>query len=399
MTMPNAPVRLLSFSMLLGMMGTTMFLVSLSVHFFASKASILAAAGVYVAQFLPVVFLMPIAWRICDRIPTRRVLVSLEIGSAALTALVGLMVILGYDALGFALLAVRGFVEMTTKSARGVAVRLLAPELDVGRANLWVTAGNFVGQTLGAVVGFWLIATASMQAVSLVGVTAFIGSAVICARLPAMIPVGTSTTSANGSLWRAARRTLSRDMALLKALLYLLATVVLLQSLNQVLRVGLPLGWLKLPPELGALNETIGSVGVFVGLLVVWRYFADAIKHIAKLPVLFLIAVFLSSITFFLPPHPVTAFALYFLFMVAFEISYMVAMNSVLSLCRRDEAPTVMVLFYGLGFGGMTIITILMSASADKYGFTWLACALILTSAVVTFLIENYIKRQPLAAD
>ena len=100
---------------------------------------------------------MPLAWRFCDRLPIRSALIGLEVGSAILTAAVGFFVISGYDVLGFVLLALRGFVEMTTKSARGVAVRTLAPENTVSRANLQVNAGNFVGQTLGAVLGFWLI--------------------------------------------------------------------------------------------------------------------------------------------------------------------------------------------------------------------------------------------------
>jgi MFS family permease len=399
MKVPILPIRLLSLSMLFAMFGTNMFLVSLSVHFFESTSSNLAAAGVYVAQFLPAIFLMPIAWKICDRLPFRRALITLEMSSAALTALVGIAVLVGYEIVGFALLAVRGFVEMTTKSARGVAVRNLVPTSDVGRANLWVTAGNFVGQTVGAVVGFWLIATASMEAVLSVGVAAFLISALVCAYLPTIAAVGASNTVAHASLWRAARQTLSRDMGLLRAFFYLLATVVLLQSLNQVVRVGLPLSWLKLPSEIGALNETIGSIGVFVGLMVVWRYFADANQHSNKLPFLFLVAVFFSSVTFFLPPEPVTAFIIYFFFMVTFEVSYMVALNGVLSLCRSDEAPTVMVLFYGLGFGGMTIIALLMGAYVDLYGFTMLALVLIGVSVVLTLLVEYNIKQQSTLSD
>jgi len=386
---PSSTVRLIASSTFVNMLGTNLFLVALSVQFFAQHSSNLAAAAVYVAQFLPVIFLMPLAWRICDRLPIRSALIFLELASSAVTLLVGLAVLAGNFPLALALLCVRGFCEMTTKSARNVAVRSITDETTLSRANTWVMAGNFAGQTLGAVLGFALITGTSTAIVIAVSVAAFLASAAIWLAFPPSPPASQAGPARDGaSLWRAGAAILARDPQILRATIYLIATMVLLQSLNQVVRVGLPLDWLGLPARAGALNEAIGCVGIVTGLLLVGRFFPDAGTKAVPIGFYFCAAVVASALPFLLPREPALAFALYFAFMVLFEMSFMLGMNSALARCRPEESPALMVLVYGTAFGGMTLMTIVMGAAADQLGFLPLALAVLVVGLGFALALE-----------
>ena len=379
----------LGLSMFLGMLGTNLFLVSMSVEYYSSSSSNLAAAAVYVAQFLPSIVLMPLAWRVCDTMPIRAVLVRLEALSCVVTLSVGALVLTGHPQHALALLVLRGFVEMTTKSARNVAVRTLTSAEQVAAANNWIMGANFSGQAVGAVVGFWLITRGSLSAVTASAATTFAISALVCSRLPLIAPLRESADKAP-SLFRTATAILSNDAEKARALAYLLSTVILLQSFNQVLRVGLPLTWLGLPTQTGAVNEIIGSVGVLLGLLVIGRFYRDG-RLIAtrEMRTVFAFAVVASVSPFVLPRWPCVAFPLYLVFMLLFEISFMLSLNGLLARSRKEEAPTLMVLFYGAAFGGMSIVTVMQAAAVDRFGFQAVSAVILSVGLAAAVLTER----------
>ena len=379
-------VRLLAVSMFASTVGTNLMLVALSAHLYTQSSSNLAASGVYVAQFLPIVFLMPLAWRICNRLPLRSALVGLELVSGLVTIVVGLMVVTGWLWLAYVVLVARGFFDMTTKSARNVALKFVCTDGSVAQANNLVTAANFLGQTAGAVLGFVLIANVSILSIALIDAASFLLSALICLRLPSIRAVG-AVDGGLQALWTQGKAALRADLDVMRAMIYLVGTVVLLQSFNQVARVGVPLAWLGLPPHAAALNEIIGTVAVVVGLVIVAAFFTGKKAH-PPLWVFFCAAI-LSVVTPFLTKEPVGSFALYFAFMILFEMSFMISKNQLLARCRDEDTPCLMVIYYGVAFGGMTIATLGMAAAADLSGFHVVTAAIIAAGLSLAFFVER----------
>ncbi|MCE6958345.1 MFS transporter [Cereibacter sphaeroides] len=371
-------IRTLALSMLASTTGTNLILVALSIQLFMEKSS-LAATGIYVAQFLPVMILMPVAWRICDRMAVRRALVVLECASAATTLLVGLAMSADALWLAYALLFVRGFTDMTTKAARGVAVKQLAPAGQVASANNLVNGASYVGQCLGALLGALLVTIAGPLTIACVNAGTFLASAMLCLLLP-MVAGQAAARGGYAEMFSRAMAAFRRDETVRRAMALLVGTVVFLQGYNQVARYWIPLAWLELPAGAGALTEGLGLIGVIGGLLVVSRFFTGEKKRKPEMTWAFGIAC-IAMLLPFATQLPAVSLALYLAFMFLFEISFLLTMNTLLFRADEADVPCLLVLFYGLSFGGMAVVATLLAACADTLGLPLPAAGLCLLGA------------------
>jgi hypothetical protein len=375
------PVSLLTLSMFTSSVGTNLLLVALSVFFYEDQQSAMAAAGVYVAQFTPVILLMPLAWRICDRYEPRLSLYSLELCSMAITLLVGLSVIFAPSPVTYALLFVRGFFDMTTKAARNVALKTYCESSAIGAANNKVTAASYFGQAVGAAAGFFLIGKLGMFGIAAIDAASYLVSALVCRALPAAEAANASRGGYKEMLRQGiAAMKSSSDVFL--SFCVLTASVVFLQGFNQIARLWIPLAWLKLPAAYGAVSEVIGLGGIVAGLLLASGPFAKSAAWRSQM-----IAAFIGSSVFGLMPllttNPVGSFGFYFLYMTLFELAFMIAMNKLLQVCDKKTMPCIMVLFYGLGFGGMTLTVVLLGVLTDRWGLLVPATGLFCSATVL----------------
>ncbi|WP_040853701.1 hypothetical protein [Phyllobacterium sp. YR531] len=372
--------------------GTNLILVALSVHFFQLNGSALGAAGVYVAQFTPVIIFMPLAWRICDRLPLRTALVSLELVAALLTILVGATVAGGYLWLAYALIFARGFFDMTTKAARNVATKQYALPESIGRANNMISAASYAGQAFGALLGFLLIARQPMMSIASINAVTFVLSAGLCVLLPWRAAIK-SAEGGYAALWRRGRDALLSDAALLEAMGYLVATVIILQGFNQVARLWIPLAWLQLPASSGAISEVVGVLGVVSGLAFVSRFLTGTKGLNWNIPTVFFCALVLLC-TPFATRSVTVSFLFYFLFMMVFEIIFMMSMNSILTRSKMDDVPCLMVIFYGCAFGGMAISATIIGAAVDQNGLPIVALGLALGGLIFAAAFYRYVSRR-----
>lgn len=384
-------VPLLVLSMFTSTVGTNLILIALSVHLFGTSRSALQAAGVYIAQFAPVIVLMPVAWRICDRLPSRTALVLLEIASGLLTLSVGLAAWAGETTLLYALLFGRGFFDMTTKAARNVAVKSLAAEEGaaadrVVRANNLVNAASYLGQAVGALLGFLLIARTPLIGVAAINAATFALSAALCARLP-LRPAVCSAQGGYRELWSRGRDALTGNPPVARAMGYLVATVVILQGFNQVARLWLPLQWLHLSPAAGAVSEAVGVAGIIAGLLIVSRFLTGDGAWKWPLSLVFIMAAVAMTSPFWSQRAEIS-FACYFLFMGLFEIVFMLSMNRILAGAPAADVPCLMIMFYGLAFGGMAVSALIVGAAADRWGLPLASIVLAALGAAVALSVE-----------
>jgi predicted MFS family arabinose efflux permease len=360
------PIELLTVSMFTSTIGTNILLVALSVYFFEKHQSAMAAAGVYVAQFTPIIVLMPVAWRLCDWLEPRQNLPLLEALSAIVTVMVGISVVLASPPVTYALLFGRGFLDMTTKAARTVALKSFAETEKVSSANIVVTAASYLGQAVGAMIGFLLIGKVGIITIASVDAASYALSGLICKMLP---PVATAGTASGGyiGMLRRGKLILQSDRSILKAFWILTCSVVFLQGYNQVARLWIPLAWLQLPANSGAISEAIGVIGITTGLIIAATILSGQRSSLRILLVVYVVA----SVLLFLPfqtKNTIGCFFIYFLFMASFEVAYMMAMSRLLVSVDRTDLPCLMVLFYGFAFGGMTLSVIVLGIATDIWG-------------------------------
>ncbi|MFI6822882.1 MFS transporter [Micromonospora sp. NPDC050187] len=353
-------------SMFVSTVGTGLLLVALSVAYYQRSGQALAAGLVFAAQYLPLIVLMPIATRLCDRLPTRQLLVRLDLVSVVVSIGVGVAFGHAFWAV-FLLLVARGFLEMTTKSARGVAIKTYLPAELVERGNTLLNSAYFLGSAAGGLIGGVVIGQVPVVVVAGLASVGFAVSAACCRALPlapapASAPAEGATTT---GVWRRSLTVIGRDPELARALSYLVATVVLFQGVNQIARVWLPLTWLGMPANGAAWLEAVSVSGIVAGMVLVML----GLPGRWRLPVrvLFVLTAGLMLVPF-ATHSTVPAFASYFVYTMVFEIVYLMSFGVVLSRTAQPDLPAVMVLFYGVAFSGMTVTVLLVGALTDRYG-------------------------------
>lgn len=378
-------------SMFVSTVGTGLLLIALSVAYYQRSGQALAAGLVFAAQYLPLIVLMPIATRLCDRLPTRRLLVRLDV--VAVLVSIGVGVAFGHVYwLVLLLLVGRGFLELTTKSARGVAIKTYLPADLVERGNTMLNSAYFLGSAAGGLIGGVVIGRVPVVVVAGLASVGFAASAACCRALPpAPAPVGASASGpATTGVWRRSVAVIRRDRELARALSYLVATVVLFQGVNQIARVWLPLTWLGTPASGAAWLEAVSVSGIVAGMVLVmlrppqrWR-----------LPIGALFALTAGLVLVpFATRWTVPSFATYFVYTMTFEVVYLLAFGVVLSRTAQQDLPAVMVLFYGTAFSGMTVTVIVVGVLTDRYGLPTILLAVAALALATVAATERRAQR------
>ncbi|RII79665.1 MFS transporter [Pseudomonas monteilii] len=384
----NASIFYLSLSALISSAGTTLFVSALALSLFNMDSSAVKATSVYIAQFLPVIFLLPLAVKICDSYAVRRGLVTVEIVSALITVFMGLCVQADWLIPLYLVLAVRGFLELITKTFRSVGVKSFADPVGLDKANNLVMGGSFVGQALGALAGFLLVSRIPLLYIAIIDGVTYLLSALCCIKIASSDVRRQSRSSGFNSSW-AGLAEIRENNNLRLYFMYFSLVLIIFQSYNQVARTWIPLAWLNLGLGKGIIGEMIGCMGIVVGLLIV-SFFLSSPKNVKGLAFLsiFLTCLFVS--TPFVTLSPVLSLALYFVYMVLFEIGLMVSMNGLLAVCPQHRVASVMGLFYGFSFGGVTISGLSMAFAADYYRLPAVSVVLSVVAVVVLFGISYF---------
>ncbi|WP_422768973.1 MFS transporter [Plantactinospora sp. WMMC1484] len=365
--------------MFISSIGTTLLLISVSVTYLLDTGSILSATTVYVAQFLPPLFFASAVAKLCHRTESRPILVSVELLSLGVALGIGLLFNHSYI-LVFVLLLIRGCLDMTLKAARGVALKRYVPSEHLARGNSLLNAGYYLGAGAGSLAGVAMIGHLTILQIAMVDAATYLLAALCYAALRPRRRAHALEPTPTGA-WRQVVRAMSADPRLARAFAYLLLSVMLLQGMNQLLRVWLPLEWLGLPAGGAAVAETVGLVGILTGLGIVARWMSSKIAASTVYPSVLLLAAALMASPL-IGQHPLPVFAAYCGFTAAFEILYTKSFNDMLLLVRPVDAPALMAVFYSTAFASMTITTLVASRFADSYGMP----IVVLTASCLTVL-------------
>ena len=380
---------ILSSSMFISTTGSTLMLIALSVSIFFVNSNLFDASGVYVAQFIPVALLMPIAWFICNKYVQNIALPVLEIISALITIGIGYFLLVKFNVCVYILLVIKGFLDMTTKAIRNVSLKLITREENIAKYNNILMSSNFLGQAVGAVIGFVMINKVSINEVAIIDAFSFVISAILCIYLPSKQKIDRADDKNYISFWKNGLNILKNNDTLFRAMIYVLMTVILMQSFNQVARIFIPLVWLGLPKSGGAISEVIGCSGILIGVILV-NFFLSGSKS-NNLRLFFRIALF-SIVLLIVSHNVIICFIFYLIYMILFEVSFMISFNSLLAQCKLEDTSNIMVIFYGMAFGGMSLVTMVISLITTKFGFIVTIIMLVLVGVILKNIERQYSK-------
>lgn len=368
-------------AMFLSMAGLHLLLVALAVDWLKATGSSALASLVYVAQMLAPVALTRVAARQCATISPRRVLIACEFGGMA----IALLFVLGVTSVWAVLpmLAVRGYLDMLVKSARAVALKAHTEPSAIELANTLSTASFLLGAFAGGLLGTALIDRLSTREIAL----ATMGLSCIAALLYAALPFTTAPRTAQAGtpdVLRTARAAFSRDHFLGRAFIYLVATSALFQGVHQTARVHIPMRELGLEGAGVSALQACAFGGVFVGLVLVGRFFTGSTRGPRLLPA-FTLAAAMAGCVASLAASVAPTFTAYFVFMLFYELAFVVSMNTVVARSTAVDLPVLMVLFYASSFGGMALVAVAAGLAMDAWGSWPVFCAIaVTTTACVT---------------
>lgn len=386
---------LLTVSMFASSIGTSLLLVDTSVIYLQRTDSAILSTLVYVAQYLPMILLASVAAWLCDRLSPRSLLIAVQLVTLVVSVGIGALFGRSY-VLVFALMLVRGFLDVVMKSARGVAAKIYLSSGTLERGNNLLNGGYYIGSGVGGLLGIAIIDHLTVFEVSLVNAATFLLSAALYAGLaPLRAP---ERSASRGGAWRRTLTALARDARLAREFAYLVLGVTMLQGINPLLLVWLPLKWLHLPASAAALTQTVGLAAITVGLGAATMWLSNDRRDTVHPGVLMALSV-ASMLGIVASRIPVAAFAAYFGYSAFFEMLYTKSLNGMLVFARTADTPYLMAAFYGTSFGGMIIVSLSASALTDQFGLPSVLAGLGVVSCGITILVEIVIRRRKGAAD
>lgn len=383
---------LLTASLFVSSIGTTLLLVGASATYLQQTGSAVSSSLVYVAQFLPsVAFASVVSWA-CRTWPARPLLVTVEGASLVVSVTIGALFGSSYW-LVLSLFIVRGFFDTTMKAGRAVAMKQYSSADRLARGNTILNAGYYSGAAVGAILGAALLGRISIFGVSIVNACTFAIAMALYAGLPGQRFVPSLTVpEQTRSAWRRTSRALARDPQLARVFLYLVAGVGLLQGVNQILRVWIPIEWLGMPTSGAAVTEFVGLAAVITGVTIVGIWFCAGTVRRSALPLFFgssVVALLLTMAT----RQQGYAFSAYFGYIMAFELVYTICLNEVLLRGRHEDMPYLMAAFYGSSFALMSVVVIVVGQLVDQVGLPPVLLAFGPLSIAVVLTIESTARR------
>lgn len=353
-------------AMLLSTAGSFLLLLALSISALERLDSALGVSGVFASQWFLALFAPAAVVWLCARWTPRAILAPVELGGAIVTLVIAATVEQPLVVL-FALLLVRGYLDAITKSVRTVALRryLEGPLLERG-ASLFNTS-YYLGGAVGSLIGTLLVGRLSIEEIALVNVATYLGAAALylrLGRLPASRPLpGVRRTSAYLQAFGAIRD----NPLLLAAFARLSITAGIFQGFHNVARTVMPLQEFGLAPSAVTALQALASMAILSGALFVGRFLQSDSR--LQLDGTFLIiatsALMMLPLVGFAPPP---AFALYFVFIFAFEVAFTKFQKDLVVHCRAEDMAAVASTNHAALTLSITITVLAIGFLADVWG-------------------------------
>lgn len=386
-------------AMFLSTVGSSTLLLALAIRIFLDTRSALDASSIYAAQWLAPIFLAPFIVRIFGLLSPRAALIACEATGIGLAVGIGWLAPLGLPAL-LPLLVVRGLIDVAVKSGRLVALKATFAGDQLKSATSLNGTPYILGLATAGLLASVLIEQIPLMSIALLSSGCFAAAAIAYRMLggAAAIRPEAAAAGARPSL-RDLRPAFAADGKLARGFgLYLLA-VATMQGYHTIARTVFPIEGLAMDASGPAWLQAVAIAGILAGSILAALCVGKRLYEGARVEAVAGLALALMLLTW-LPASPAPAFALYFLFMLTYEVVFLRLAGEIMAACRPEHAPSISVAMTTYSLGGMTLVTLAGSWLATVAGLWW-ACVAIALLAVLLFLavVLGGPRRQAVAAE
>lgn len=387
----NRDFNALWFAMLLSTAGTFFLLLALSVSALERVDSALGVSGVFASQWFLALFAPAAVTRLCARYRPRYTLPLIE-GAGAFVTL-GIALTSEFPiAILFLLLLLRGYLDAITKSIRTVALRLYLEGPLLERAASLFNTSYYMGGAAGALIGTLLIAHLSIPQIALLNAATHLIATLLYLRLGRLAGPKKVETTTRRSAWTEALETLRGNHLLLAAFGRLCVTAAVFQGFHNVARTVMPLREFGMPPSAVTMLQFLASTAILFGALFVTHF----LQSNSRLKVDGTLLIASTSIVMIAPLAgfpPITAFAVYFVFIFLFEVAFTKFQKDVVVHCPAEHMPAIASTNHAVLTLGITVTVLAVGALADAFGLLGAAVVAALAATVANLSIFSMLGR------
>lgn len=370
--------------------GSSTLLLALAIRIYLETRSAFDASVIYAAQWLAPLVLAPLIVRAFGRMSPRVALLGCETVGIGLALAIGLAAPHGLLAL-LPLLVVRGVIDVAVKSGRLVALKATFSGDRLKSATSLNTTPYIIGLASAGLFASLLVDRFELRTIAMMSSACFAVAALAYGSLGGAAAV----TPERGVAGR--RPSLREQIAALDSegrfvkrfALYTLV-VATMQGYHTIARTVFPIEGLGLDASGPAWMQSVAISGVFAGSVLaaacvgMKRYEGMRVELVA-------LAAYALMVATWGPVPTAAAFALYFLFMLVYEIAFLRLTADILAACPQEHAPSVSVAMTTASLGGMTLVTIAGGWAATLVGLWW-TCAAIAAAGTVLLLAGTLIQ-------
>jgi len=375
-------------AMFFSTVGSSTLMLAIAIRIYLDTGSALDASLVYAAQWLAPLFLAPLIVRLFGAVSPRTALVGCETIGIGLAVAIGWCASFGIVVL-LPLLVVRGVIDVAVKSGRLVALKASFEGDQLKSATSLNGTPYVIGLASAGLLASVLVPVWSIPSIALASSGCFAIAAVAYRFLrgKAAVAPDRSAASARPSL-RDLRPALAGDPRLGRRLALYLLVVATMQGYHTIARTVFPIAGLGMDASGPAWLQAVAIGGVLAGSILAAVCVGMRAYDDARVELVTALAYGLMLATW-LPQPPVVAFAVYFLFMLVFEIAFLRLAGDIMAACKVEHAPSISVAMTIYSLGGMTLVTLAGGWLATAASLWW-TCAAVAAGGLAVLLVLGW---------
>ncbi|MCA1298592.1 MFS transporter [Stappia indica] len=366
---------------LLSMSGTFLLLLSISALVYEQTGSAFLSSAVFGTQWLLAIASPPAVGWLTSRFKIIDILVWNDVAAAGLVVLVALA--LQWSVwLCLGLLAVHGFLEATNKSLRILPLKAHVPPTSIKQAISYFATSQYLASSFGAILGLLMINRISILEIAYLDALTFLASALLYRSLKSVridVPKGAQRRREVVALAKT-------DPVLLRAACYLVLSTAVFQGYHNVARTEFAFQYLNLDHDGTMYIQIVSSIGIMVGAVAAGRLQGFMNAYRSALPLV--AAVGMLCIGTFLPLGPVGRLAMYGLFIMTFEVAFVVFQADMVARTPIELLPTVNAYSLAGMTSGMMLVVYLGAWATDMTSLLAVASALAIVAVFVSLAVN-----------
>lgn len=375
---------------MLASIGAVMLLVALSYSVYQKSGSALLAGLIFSTRWIVSLILLPIITDIIGRFDKRLLVVGALILMST-TSILLMWVAPALSTIFLVIICVRGFIDVTLKSAYSVVLKLWIPTEKLGAASSFFDTSVYLGGAIGSLLVPILLNLRGLPAVALVNALIYLIAALLIFRLP--LPLRVVVPSRFATPWRDIAVMAREEPNLFLTLLLLVVSTSLFQGFYDSSRILLPVTHLRLGDVGLGLFQAMTSVAFMAGAFFATRTVS---LDVGNRVVWECVLIFTTSITMLLAVlsrQLFLSFICYGLFLMFYEVLFVVLArrltieSSFSAISSLSSARTV------LTGGGLALGTAVTGLLIDHAGLLGASCIVSLVSIVLLSVLAGLRSR------